>query len=140
MIFPFCSKKHVKKKWPYYKELINKLKANYKNKYPILIAPGPNEIEESKNLNAKTFLDENKSINLIQLITLIKKAKFVISNDTGPAHICNHLDKKGIVLFGSHTSAKKVSIGTSQFKTITVNDLQDLDVNTVLDEVKNSLD
>ena len=140
LIFPFCSKKHVKKKWPYYKELINKLKANYKNKYPILIAPGPNEIEESKNLNAKTFLDENKSINLIQLITLIKKAKFVISNDTGPAHICNHLDKKGLVLFGSHTSAKKVSIGTSQFKTITVNDLQDLDVNTVLDEVKNSLD
>ena len=117
-----------------------KLKENYKNKYPILIAPGPNEIEDSKNLNAKIFLNENKSINLTQLITLIKKAKFVISNDTGPAHICNHLDKKGLVLFGSHTSARKVSMGTSQFKAITVKNLKNLDVNTVLEEVKKNLD
>ena len=44
------------------------------------------------------------------LISLINKAKFIIANDTGPAHIASHLNKKGLVLFGSHTSAKKVSI------------------------------
>ena len=51
MLFPFCSKKHVKKKWPYFSELIVKIKEIYKNKYSILVAPGPNEIDE-----AKTFI------------------------------------------------------------------------------------
>ena len=139
LIFPFCSKKHKKKKWPYFKELINKIKKFYKNKYPVLIAPGPNEIDMSKNFNAKVFLDDNKSINLIQLISLIRNAKFIISNDTGPAHICSHLDKKGLALFGSHTSAKKVSMGTKNFKIITVNKLKDLDSDIVLGEAKKYL-
>ena len=26
LIFPFCSKKHIKKKWPYFSELITKIK------------------------------------------------------------------------------------------------------------------
>jgi len=140
LIFPFCSKKHINKKWPYYKDLVNKININYKNKYAILIAPGPDEIKESKNFNAKIFLDGYKSINLIQLVTLIRNAKFIISNDTGPAHICTHLNKKGLVLFGNHTSAEKVSMGTSEFKTITVKKLEDLDSNTVLEEIKKTLD
>ena len=53
LLFPFCSKKHQNKKWPYFKELIVKLKQEYKNKFPILIAPGPNEIKEANKLNAK---------------------------------------------------------------------------------------
>ena len=40
LVFPFCSKKNTQKKWPYFKELIIRLKSNYKNKYSILIAPG----------------------------------------------------------------------------------------------------
>ena len=43
-------------------------------------------------------------------MSLISRAKFIVANDTGPAHIASHLDKKGIALFGSHTTAKKVSI------------------------------
>ena len=42
LIFPFCSKKHQNKIWPYFKELIIELKKDYKNLYPILITPGPN--------------------------------------------------------------------------------------------------
>ena len=44
LLFPFCSKKHPQKKWPYFKDLIVRLKRDYKNKYPILLVPGPNEI------------------------------------------------------------------------------------------------
>ena len=73
------------------------------------------------------------------LISLIDNAKFIISNDTGPAHIASHLDKKGLVLFGSHTSAKKVSIETANFKAITVKDLSDLDTDTVITEIKKNL-
>jgi ADP-heptose:LPS heptosyltransferase len=139
LVFPFCSTKHQNKKWPYFKELIVKIKKEYKNNYPLLLAPGPNEIEEAIQLNAKTVLDNGKAINIKMLISLISKARLIISNDTGPAHIASHLNKKGLVLFGSHTSAKKVSIENSNFKAISVKNLKDLDVETVLKEIKRNL-
>ena len=140
LLFPFCSPKLKNKKWPYYKELIQKLKQEFKNKYSVLLAPGPNEVNEANQLNAKVLLDNNESVNLKTLVSLIHSAKFIIANDTGPAHIASHLDKKGLVLFGSHTSAEKVSIENFNFKAISVKNLNDLDVNTVLKEVKAKLD
>ena len=139
LLFPFCSVKHQNKKWPYFRELISKIKIDYKNKYPILLAPGPQEIEEASKLNGKVVLDDNKPVNIKTLVSLINKAKFVIANDTGPAHIASHLDKKGLVLFGSHTTAKKVSIENFNFKALTVQNLEDLSVETVLSEVKSRL-
>ncbi len=139
LIFPFCSKKHQNKKWPYYKELIEKLKIIYSNKYSIIIAPGPNEIGLSKKFNAKVFLEGNKPVDLNKLISLIQKSSFIISNDTGPAHICKHLNKKGLVLFGSHTTANKVSIESENFKSLTVKNLTDLKVEYVISKIKENL-
>ena len=139
LLFPFCSKKLPQKKWPYFKELILRLKKNYKNKYPILIAPGPEEISEANELKAKTVLDNNEPLNIKTLISLINKAKLIIANDTGPAHIASHLEKKGLALFGNHTSAKKVSIENYNLKAITVANLADLNVDQVLDEIKTIL-
>ena len=136
LLFPFCSSKHQNKKWPYFKDLIIRLKQDYKNKYPILIAPGPNELKEAKKLNGKIVLHNNEPINIKMLISLINNAKFIISNDTGPAHIASHLDKKGLVLFGSHTPAKRVSIENYNFKALSVKNLEDLEVKTVLNEIK----
>ncbi len=140
LLFPFCSPKLKNKKWPYFKELIQKLKQEFKNKYSVLLAPGPNEIEEANELNAKVVLENNEYVTLKTLVSLIHSAKLIIANDTGPAHIASHLDKKGLVLFGSHTSAKKVSIENFNFKAISVENLKDLDVNTVLKEAKAKLD
>ena len=139
LIFPFCSKKHTQKKWPYFSELIVKIKEVYKNKYPILSAPGPEELEEARELNAKIVLDNRKSVKINFLISLINSAKYIISNDTGPAHICSHLNKKGLALFGSHTTAKKVNIGNINFKTITVDLLSELKVEEVLENMKKDL-
>ena len=139
LLFPFCSVKHQNKKWPYFRELISEIKKDYKNKYSILLAPGPQEIEEANKLNGKVVLDDNRPVNIKTLVSLINKAKFVIANDTGPAHIASHLDKKGLVLFGSHTTAKKVSIENFNFKALTVQNLQDLSVETVLNEFKSRL-
>ncbi len=140
LLFPFCSKKHVQKKWPYYSELIVKIKEFYKNRYPVLVAPGPDEIDEAKKLNAKLVLDKNEPVNINFLVSLINSAKYIISNDTGPAHICSHLNKKGIALFGSHTTAKKVNIGNTNFKTLNVNNLAELKVEEVLSYIKKNLD
>ena len=139
LLFPFCSSKLKNKKWPYFKELIQKLKQEFKNKYSVLLAPGPNEINEANQLNAKVVLENNEHVTLKTLVSLINSAKLIIANDTGPAHIASHLDKKGLVLFGSHTSAKKVSIENFNFKAISVKNLNDLDVNTVLREAKAKL-
>ena len=139
LIFPFCSPKLVSKKWPYYSILISQLKAKYNNKYDIVLAPGPNEINGAKKLNAHVILDRGRALELNQLISLIKEASFVIANDTGPAHICTHMNKHGLVLFGSHTSAYKVSIESEKFKPIFVKDLNLLKTETVMEEVKKVL-
>ena len=140
LLFPFCSPKLKNKKWPHFKQLIQKLKQEFKNKYSVLLAPGPNEIKEANELNAKVVLENNEHVTLKTLVSLIYSAKLIIANDTGPAHIASHLDKKGLVLFGSHTSAKKVSIEYFNFKAISVENLKNLEVNTVLQEVKAKLD
>jgi len=139
LIFPFCSPKLIKKKWPYYSILISQLKSKYNKKYDIVLAPGPNEIKEAQLLNAHVVLDQSKSLKINQLISLIKDASFIISNDTGPAHISSHLDKPGLVLFGSHTSAHKVSIESEKFKAISVKDLTLLKTDVVMEEVKKVL-
>ncbi len=139
LIFPFCSKKNLNKKWPYFKELITSIRREYKNRYSILIAPGYDEVKEANEFNAKVVLDEGEPINIKKLISLIDNAKFIIANDTGPAHIASHLNKKGLVLFGSHTSAKKVSIENVNFNALSVKKLSDLNVETVLEQIKKRL-
>ena len=139
LIFPFSSKKHKDKRWPFFKDLISRIRRDYKNNYSVLVAPGPNEFDEANTLNVKVVMDSGEPVNIKTLISLINGAKFIVANDTGPAHIASHLNKKGIVLFGSHTSAKKVSIENSHFKALSVEKLADLSVNTVMEEIKKNL-
>ena len=87
--------------------MIELLKQNFKN-YEILTAPGPSEIGLCKDLKLKMILNNDKPTNINQLSKIIKQASFVVANDTGPAHIAAHLNVKGLALFGSHTSAKKL--------------------------------
>ena len=72
-------------------------------------------------------------------MSLIKEASFIIANDTGPAHICSHMNKPGIVLFGSHTSAHKVSIESEKFKPVSVQNLNLLKAESVMEEIKKIL-
>ena len=139
LIFPFCSKKHQNKKWPFFKDLISYIRREFKNNYSIFVAPGQEEIEEAENLSANIIIEGKKAISIKKLISLISSAKYIISNDTGPAHIASHLNKRGLVLFGSHTSAKKVSIENSNFKALSVKNLADLNIETVMKEVKKNL-
>ena len=76
----------------------------------------------------------------MELAGLIKKASYVVSNDTGPAHMTAHLGQKGVVLFGYHTTPKKVSIETEKFKAICVNDLNKLGADQVYDYIKRELE
>lgn len=139
LVFPFCSEKLEKKRWPYYNDLITLLNREYGSRYNIAIAPGPDEVKKAKNFKTNIILNKNLPLNVSELISLIKNASYIISNDTGPAHICAHLNKKGLALFGSHTSPEKVSIGSDNFKSITVDNLKNLNVADVFERIKEEL-
>ena len=140
VLFPFCSAHLIVKKWPYYNELIELIKNKFNDKYKIVVAPGPSEINDAKNINAISILDQNKALNISQLSTLIKESSFVVANDTGPAHMSAHLGSRGLTLFGKHTTAFKVSIERENFKAIQVDDLSKLSAEKVFERIANILD
>ena len=139
VLFPFCSAHLALKKWPYYNELIELLRNRYKDRFKIVVAPGPSEIKEAKDYNAISIMDGKKILDISQLSSLIKNSSFVIANDTGPAHITAHLNSKGISLFGKHTTALKVSIERENFKTIQVDDLKKLSAEKVFERITSIL-
>ena len=108
---------------------------SFQEEYKIIIAPGPDEISEAEKFNSLCILDNGKSLDINQLSSLIKNSSFVIANDTGPAHMAAHLGAKGLTLFGSHTTAYKVSIERENFKAIQVNDLAKLSTDKVLEKI-----
>ena len=135
ILFPFCSPHLTIKKWPFYNELIESFKNKFNDEYQIITAPGPNEINDAKKINALTILDNGKALNISQLASLIKNSSFVVANDTGPAHMAAHLNVKGLTLFGSHTTAYKVSIERDNFKAIQVGDLTKLGHQKVFERI-----
>tara|TARA_B100000787_G_C16185153_1_gene294232 strand:- start:926 stop:1867 length:942 start_codon:yes stop_codon:yes gene_type:complete len=139
ILFPFCSSHLTTKKWPYYNELIKMINEKFKSLYKVILAPGPNEINEASNINAVCILDNGKTINISQLSSLIRDSSFVVANDTGPAHMTAHLDSKGLALFGAHTTAHKVSIERDNFKAIQVTDLTKLSAEKVFEKLSYAL-
>ncbi len=139
LLFPFCSPHLSVKKWPYYDELIGLIKDRFGSEYKVVTAPGPNEIDDARKFDAISVLDNDKSLNLSQLTSLIKESSFVVANDTGPAHIAAHVAAKGLTLFGKHTTAYKVSIERENFKAIQVTDLNNLSANKVFERLLNLL-
>jgi len=135
VLFPFCSAHLSIKKWPYYNKLIELIKSKYNDKYKIVVAPGPSEIKDTKDINAISILNDKEVLNISQLATLIKDSLFVVANDTGPAHMTAHLGSKGIALFGSHTTPFKVSIERENFKAIQVDDLKKLSAEKVFERL-----
>jgi ADP-heptose:LPS heptosyltransferase len=137
-IAPFASANGAAKTWPYFRDLIKKLEQEFPH-LDVVSTPGPSEIEDSKKIGGVAQLYNGKAIDIRQMAKVIKGAKFVISNDTGPAHIAAHLGCKGLVLFGSHTTPEKTSIETQNFKALSVKDLRDLEVEEVYRRVKAEL-
>ena len=139
LFFPFCSPQLSHKKWPHFNELIRIIKSKHTN-LEIVVAPESNEIEEAQKIETTMILNKGESLNIMELAGLILKASYVVANDTGPAHMAAHLGQSGAVLFGHHTTPKKVSIETQKFKAIAVDNLNDLTAENVYLEIKDKLE
>ena len=139
ILFPFCSPHLEIKKWPHYNKFIEIIKNKFNDEYKIVVAPGPLEIPMAKEINAISVLNNDKALTIPELASLIKDSTYVVANDTGPAHMAAHLGAKGLTLFGSHTTAYKVSIERENFKAIQVADLNKLTPEKVFENFINSL-
>ena len=138
LLFPFCSRDLIHKRWPYFSELINLIKQNHPQ-YSLVVAPGPGEIEEAKSLDIKIAINNNLPLNFFELASLIKKSHLVIANDTGPAHMAAHLGARGFTLFGPHTTPEKVSIEREKFIALQTMDLKSLFADRVYALIKSSI-
>jgi len=139
ILFPFASSHLTSKRWPYYNNLINLIQEKYNADYKIVVAPGKDEIDDAKKINALCILDNGKALDISQLSSLIKTSSFVVANDTGPAHMSAHLNAKGLTLFGSHASAFLQSIERKNFKSIQVSDLNKLSAEKVFEKLSLAL-
>ena len=96
------------KKWPIenYAELIALIN-NFDSKYKILIAGGPEEINDfeilSRKYNLKNLINLC-NLNIPQAINAILGSKIYVGNDTGFMHICGSLDIKTFGIFGDTPS------------------------------------
>lgn len=132
VLIPGCAAKHQHKRWPFYRELAEQLLARG---HPVVTAPGPDEIELAKSIPGHTLLGPKGFLNWFELAGVLKGAAFIVGNDTGPSHVASCLGRPGLVLFGSHTSARRTGILRPDFRAIEVADLKALPVERVLDEV-----
>ena len=97
------------RKWPYFKELIEKILLE--TDCYIVLTAGPKEYSECDNLINSLNVDEkykeriivSKGISLKELPELIKRFVLYISNDTGPLHIAAAQGVFVIGLYGPNT-------------------------------------
>ena len=124
VLIPGSSKKHKEKRWPYYKELAEKL---IKEDFKVVSILGPDELDLENSIPGHKF----KNLDLIDVAGIIKKSIFVIGNDSGPSHIASCLRKPGIALFGPTTSATKSELARMPFQILESKNLKDLTVSRV---------
>lgn len=131
-LIPGCSARHPYKRWPHYDQLAEALLARG---YDVVTAPGPDEMDLVKSIPGHTLLGPTGFLNWFELAGVLKRASFVVGNDTGPSHVAACLRKPGLALFGLHTSATLTGMVRGDFLAIEVPDLAALSVDTVLDAV-----
>ncbi|MEX2249232.1 MAG: glycosyltransferase family 9 protein [Parvibaculum sp.] len=132
VLVPGSSARHPQKRWPHYSELARRLIAEG---HEVVIAPGPDELELAKTIPGKILLGPRGFLNWFELAGLMKRARFVVGNDTGPSHLAAHLGAEGLALFGSHYPAERTGIIRDNFSVIEVEDLNALTVEQVYGEI-----
>lgn len=134
VLIPGTSAGHDEKRWPFYNELAAWLKSM---SMEVITVPGPDEMELCRTLsNAVMVTDGDRYLNLFELAGVLKKAEFVIGNDTGPTHLAAHLRVPGLALFSSHLHPTRTGIQHSLFEYLERDDLSDLTLSEVQRKVQ----
>ncbi len=136
VLIPGGSAIHPQKRWPLYAELAQKLLGC--GLLPVTI-PGPDEMDICREIPGVMMTAGNTYLDYFQLAGILKKAAYIIGNDTGPTHMGAHLKLPGLGLFGGHTSAESTGIQHSKLNWIEVEDLRLLSLNRVWQHISKQL-
>ncbi len=136
LLFPGSSKRHPQKRWPYYADLAKILQKLGKQ---VAVIAGPDELELCKKIPAPLFLtDKNTPVSFPQMASLIRKAGFIIANDSGASHLAAYCSEvKGLILFGGHADAKKTGLD-KRFSIIERKGIETISVAEVLAAIQTS--
>lgn len=136
LFVPGSAPQHPQKRWPAenYAALGNKLAEQ--DIQPILL--GTNAEAETTSGIKKTCpaaLDLTGKTSLFQIPALAHQAHGAIGNDTGPMHIIAATGCPSLALYSSHSNPVKHGIKGEKTATLQVEDLSDLNVDTVYNKL-----
>jgi ADP-heptose:LPS heptosyltransferase len=129
VLIPGASADHPEKRWPYYRELSEVL---LDAGLAVATVPGPDEMGLCRSLKGEMLLNADGSfLDIFKLAGVLRKAVFVVGNDTGPTHIAVHMQLPGLALYGRHIPATFSGIQHSRFAWIEQANLTELPVSLV---------
>jgi ADP-heptose:LPS heptosyltransferase len=129
VLVPGSSARHPEKRWPSYDALARAL---LRAGFDVVTAPGPDET--GPDLPGHAVRGPAGFLDWFQLAGVMKGARFVVGNDTGPTHLAAHLGARGLALFGPHMPAARTGVLRDGFAAIEVPDLQALPAERVIHE------
>jgi lipopolysaccharide heptosyltransferase I len=108
---------HPSKQWPIerFAELADKISGKFK--LPIIAVGSAGEkglIEKLTGLAKAPIINFAGSTNLPELVALLKKARIVVSNDTGPGHIAAVLGTPLVMMFSWSNPARIAPYGRTE--------------------------
>ncbi len=135
ILVPGGSKDRPKKRWPL-KNFIQIIKYFSNRNIMTVIIGGKDEINLLKSIHNEKlpFTNLVGKTNFLHLVSLAKKASFVIGNDTGPMHLISassDINTLKIVLFGSDSDPKLCAPVGKNIKIIRKNNISDIEVKEV---------
>jgi ADP-heptose:LPS heptosyltransferase len=129
LLIPGASAAHPQKRWPYFAELAKKLLD--RGLTPVTV-PGPDELELCRTLPGRMLIPPGGGwYDYFFLAGFIRRAAFIVGNDTGPTHIAADLGGKGLALFSGHATPESTGITHSALTILQKEKLADLNVEEV---------
>lgn len=132
VLLPGASARHTHKIWPRYAALAEKL---LDQGVDVFIVPGPEDLELCRTMPGEILLDGDRWLDFFQLAGVLKEAKFVVGNDSGPTHLAASLNCKGLALFSSRTAEYAPNMRRRRMDTRTADELSDIGVEEVAEKV-----
>jgi heptosyltransferase-1 len=127
----------VHKEWPYFPELT----AGLVEKLPesVIVWDSHLEWDDPVVSDLSRFVNLTSRTSLLQMVELLRRAKLVIANDSGPLHIAAALGRPTLGLFGPTSPSRfgpyPLDLPRNNVLMATGNDMSNLACATVLDKI-----
>jgi len=131
-----ASARRTEKCWPFYDKLAEKL---IDQGLCVVTVPGPDDLDLCRTIPGIMLTGPNKYLDFFQLAGVLKRAGYVVGNDSGPSHLASHLGVPGIALFSGHVPAYRTGIERDNFKCIEAAKMDLISVDTVMNEIQKNV-